>query len=350
MNAVIRTFYPIGQGGFYTEKHKNKINVVYDCGTKSSGVQIEKKIRNAFYKETIDILFVSHFDEDHVNKIHLLLQTNTIKMVVLPLLDDLEKILLQNIYTSLGFSSVADLLRSPEEFFVGSKIIYVRAGNEESEGTEDLVRSVDQLMGSSEKEYDSRLTIKIEDYWEYIPYNHEGNNRLEEFLELLKKGDLDVEALKKDIKYVESNETIIREKYHEVSGNINENSLLVYSGPAESVSFECRLIDWFFLFNLKAGCIFTGDCNFNKLRINEVYRNKWDRVGTIQMPHHGARKDFNADFLNTGKFICPISFGNSNSYGHPSINAVESITTSGSMAKLITENTETLYVQSIKMG
>lgn len=349
MDPIIRTFYPIGQGGFYTEKHIDiNINVVYDCGTKSSGGQIEKKIRNAFHKETIDILFLSHFDEDHVNKIHLLQETNTIRMVVLPLLEKIDKILLLNIYSSLGFTTVSNLLRSPDEFFRGSKIIYVRAGNEESDGEEDDVLSIDQLMGADESEYDSRLTIKIEDYWEYIPYNHEGNNRIGEFLELLKKEGLDIDNLKNDISYVESNKQIIREKYHEVSGNINENSLLVYSGPAENTSFNFRVIDWHFLLTNKAGCIFTGDCNFNKVRIKEVYKKKWNEVGTVQVPHHGACKDFNADFLNDGKFICPVNFGNSNSYGHPSIKALETITVNCSIVKLITENTESLYIQNIK--
>lgn len=69
-----RTFYPVGQGGFYSETFttkNNKFNVVYDCGSVSSNVN--PVISSSFNKnENIDILFISHFDSDHVNKIDIL--------------------------------------------------------------------------------------------------------------------------------------------------------------------------------------------------------------------------------------------------------------------------------------
>lgn len=71
-----RTFHPVGQGAFFTEQFYDDAmehvlyNVVYDCGSKSPGIriQMERDIRNSFYdKKTIDVLFLSHFDDDHVN-------------------------------------------------------------------------------------------------------------------------------------------------------------------------------------------------------------------------------------------------------------------------------------------
>ena len=46
-----RTFYPVGQGEFYSESFKtgnNNFNVVYDCGSLSRGV--DKVISNSFDK------------------------------------------------------------------------------------------------------------------------------------------------------------------------------------------------------------------------------------------------------------------------------------------------------------
>ena len=73
---VKRTFHPVGQGAFFTEQFYNDdattllYNVVYDCGSRSKGIktQMERSIRNVFHdKKEIDVLFLSHFDDDHIN-------------------------------------------------------------------------------------------------------------------------------------------------------------------------------------------------------------------------------------------------------------------------------------------
>lgn len=85
---MARTFHPIGQGAFYSEEFFNSeqncvFRIVYDCGSlKYCGLQrnsdgtpleredIEERVKRAFPNGYgIDILFVSHFDEDHVNLI-----------------------------------------------------------------------------------------------------------------------------------------------------------------------------------------------------------------------------------------------------------------------------------------
>ena len=84
---IERFFYPIGQGAFYAEKHQRgdkKFTIVYDCGTclnckagqlNFANIVIEKAFKK---KEQIDILFISHFDYDHVSKIKKLKEYTTI--------------------------------------------------------------------------------------------------------------------------------------------------------------------------------------------------------------------------------------------------------------------------------
>ena len=73
---VKRTFHTVGQGAFFTEQFYSDdattllYNVVYDCGSRSKGIktQMERSIRNVFHdKKEIDVLFLSHFDDDHIN-------------------------------------------------------------------------------------------------------------------------------------------------------------------------------------------------------------------------------------------------------------------------------------------
>lgn len=85
---MTRTFHPIGQGAFYSEEFYNSekgciFRAVYDCGSlKYCGLQrnsdgtplkrkdIEERVVQAFPDgHGVDILFVSHLDDDHVNLI-----------------------------------------------------------------------------------------------------------------------------------------------------------------------------------------------------------------------------------------------------------------------------------------
>lgn len=85
-----RTLHPVGHGAFFTEhlkkidgegKEKSFLNVIYDCGATARGNNIPSIIRKEINitfdtNEHIDLLFISHFDEDHTNGIEYLL-TNT---------------------------------------------------------------------------------------------------------------------------------------------------------------------------------------------------------------------------------------------------------------------------------
>jgi beta-lactamase superfamily II metal-dependent hydrolase len=350
---MIRTFYPIGQGAFYTEKHDNNINIVYDCGSKSNKNKVDKKIINSFNNEIINILFISHYDEDHINKIHLLIQNNTVNIVILPLLHNDERLLLYNFYLSIGFNEVASLINNPDSFFSdNTKIIYVSPDEDIKNDEDETSITLKELETNGITTLKNKTKILINEFWEYIPYNHLYTQRNEELINLLKANTIDVENLKSDLNYGLKNISTIRKIYKELSGNINENSLIVYSGPLENVTnhilLECPIFLNHWFINEKVACIFTGDTNFNIVNIKEVFKKKWKLVGTVQIPHHGSKKDFNQNFLSENSLICPISFGTENIFGHPYIKAIELITSNDSFPKLITENTDTIYIQKIK--
>lgn len=68
---VSRIIHPVGQGAFYTERistNGKTYNVVYDCGSgcrKNPTSVLKREIASYYTKEdTIDILFISHFDND----------------------------------------------------------------------------------------------------------------------------------------------------------------------------------------------------------------------------------------------------------------------------------------------
>ena len=99
---IQRTFHPIGQGAFYSERHDD-FNIVYDCGARPLSPYAKSLVQSVFTaSDKIDVLFISHFDYDHVSTISLLMRkVKKIKKVVLPLLHDEHKNLLINILQKL---------------------------------------------------------------------------------------------------------------------------------------------------------------------------------------------------------------------------------------------------------
>ena len=70
---MIRTFHPIGQGAFYTEEFNN-FTAVYDCGSETDLPLLHHEIRETFSAhQHINALFISHFDNDHINGLEYLL-------------------------------------------------------------------------------------------------------------------------------------------------------------------------------------------------------------------------------------------------------------------------------------
>ena len=82
---VIRSFLPVGQGAFYKETFYSDgldkpISIVYDCGSSTGLDYIEKNIKNNFdKKDDIKAVFISHFDEDHINGLEWLLRYCNVK-------------------------------------------------------------------------------------------------------------------------------------------------------------------------------------------------------------------------------------------------------------------------------
>ena len=89
--TVIRTIHPVGHGGFFTEElceGNECYNVVYDCGTRNSTMLLEREINKAFNRmQSVDLLFISHFDRDHVSGLKELVRRNLLNSstkVVMP--------------------------------------------------------------------------------------------------------------------------------------------------------------------------------------------------------------------------------------------------------------------------
>ena len=147
----------------------------------------------------------------------------------------------------------------------------------------------------------------------------------------------------------------LRVAYNSVTGGINDNSLLLYSGPASSDSyFEVQEVfpfrsHWHYYFWLKTGCLYTGDNNFDiQGWKTSVLSSVWDNLGVIQIPHHGSLKSF--DIANNPidrSYLMPVSCGSTNTYSHPSGKVLAYLLTRDCWPHIVTERVDTVLLEVI---
>ena len=374
-----RIFHPVGQGGFYSESFKaenNNFNVVYDCGSISRGV--DKVISNSFDKnEDIDILFISHFDSDHVNKINILKNSvGKIKTVIMPLLSEEDKDFLLLVYKWLGseYKNSLDILNNPKEFFGSeTKIIWVREVVESrDEESNQEIRDVAEIEDGAEIKSGENInfSLKGQKFWIYKPYNYKNKIRCNELIKKFRENNISIKDLK-DVDYVSNHIKEIRKCYKEVEGGINQNSLVLYSNlikdkysaacidyiyMGKDLNFYSFWHDYFYFLKNRfdLGCIYTGDVHLKTI-VND-FKNKIEGckyylpVNTIQVPHHGSKNGFDIDFFNDFSegwrgIISPISFGLSNPYGHPSSTVITQLTSDYHLPVYVTDDKRDLFTQ-----
>lgn len=358
---IQRIFHPVGQGAFYSERH-GSFNIVYDCGNWRNTKLSDKVVKQSFDKnEVIDILFISHFDFDHVSKISTLKKhVKGIKKVILPLLHDNEKILLTSIYRVLNFN-ILTLINNPQRYFgEKTKIIFVEPPeNDESLINDDIEPiNIDKIPKNIQS--GTKITQRNLIDWIFIPFNNVYNQRSRNLKSLFISNKIDIEKFRTDLNYALNKRPQIKKIYNKLNGKINQNSMLLYSGPLQVKKYHrhCFIGDWprhfhyYFdchcYYNDKVACVYTGDADLNITNIKTIFRSYWNNVGTIQVPHHGDINTFNSQVVKDKNYCCPISVGVNNSYGHPSSKVIVEILSKHSCPILVTEKLDSMFIEIIE--
>jgi glyoxylase-like metal-dependent hydrolase (beta-lactamase superfamily II) len=118
-------FAKAGQGLFYNgilvDNSGKSFSFVYDCGTSSLPSVLNKSIdefKNLVGKR-IDILFVSHFHQDHVSHIPTLIKAIKLGKVVIPYVSIEARLLLAaQIESIVGDSEFKELFVDPAGYFI----------------------------------------------------------------------------------------------------------------------------------------------------------------------------------------------------------------------------------------
>lgn len=387
---VIRTFHPVGQGAFYSERFyegstpEAKHNIVFDCGTAWGHVgKMKKVVSQAFNQnDVIDYLFISHLDYDHVSLVDTLLTTvHGVKKIVLPLISE-EQLLIALAYHRISRHGevVAFLQRVirhirgiHEEDYSNGDYTIIFVGNE---GEDNIAGNNGRIWinGTSE-------TLHWAPDWVLIPYNVGYRSRKQkliiQFDAMLTKPDFNAELQRirealvqdgselyerlKDTAFVttvlnnKKLKNAVKKAYEKLPGGTNENSLLLYSGPASrrnnySVTDSIPYNTWYWRDIYEVGCLYTGDSNCDLPNWKSMkYTNVWDNIGTIQLPHHGSLDSFDVTANPIDRpYVFPVSCGSENSYGHPSGKVLAYLLMNRCVPQIVTEMASTLFMERIE--
>lgn len=378
-----RSFLPIGQGAFYCEQffdhsnhspeRDNRINVVYDCGSLSGIKLLHDQIGRCFKQdEKIHAIFLSHFDEDHINGLEHLLIHNQVEHIFFPLLTKEDKALirLQHLVNSASADEQVFWLRfalDPFETLSRMNLKYIPTLHpviSEDRSDEDvefhdmaesiyqrsdvrIVRSGDNVFkivcGSAKETHSIR---KVD--WLYIPFHfrEKTNRNILKIIFTETLGTCDPEKLLDLLKSNPSYRTTIKEAYSKVPGNFNSNCMTLFSGTKSEHpmrilgSFRCPCIKchWW----IKNGALYMGDYdasgNQKWKQLQSAYQEYIPYIGCLQIPHHGSKHNFNLKLLDIESCrVYFVSAGLNNKYKHPDGDVIKQIILSDKCLGIVTE-------------
>ncbi|NFL34499.1 hypothetical protein FDB64_05315 [Clostridium botulinum] len=241
------------------------------------------------------------------------------------------------------------MIESPETTLGESKIIYVKPDNENKacdDGNKIFNEYGIDIENIQEQiESGTKITFSKGIDWVFIPYNFQEYTRVKKLQDELNREKIDLKTIT-DFETAWKNTTKkdkIKNAYNSVRGDLNTNSMVVYSGlrfmnlkglkilPICNNS-KCRILNTCVIKNYNinnVGCLYLGDYDAKGNRkwekLKDRYKNYWDQLGTIQLPHHGSHHNYRGELLHHDGMECIISEGFRNRFNHPHIDVIRKI-------------------------
>lgn len=382
-------FHAVGHGTFFTatfiskDTNQSVLSIVYDCGSKRKN-KIREAINNLkkdltispprhiifepyFLPEKIDLLIISHFDDDHVNGIEQLLQTRSVHYLVLPFMDIANKLYQAasistpklSISTALFQLDPIKWLKSRNLSKKVDSILYIGHSNNKSISENEL-EAINLPLVPENTEKNKIYNLNDAQVFYYPLVNEKTNNRgikikffnqkLPNFFTKTPQGELVTKRSKKPITELEKeiNKTInyyhlthpskppaqgwrsaLRQIYCYHFGNSSKNrndiSLCVllniqdlqqnFVYPHTRENSKLRIFNTMdmylnkYKYHKEIGTLLLGDLTLNTEQCNSMkvhFGDLWKSILITQVPHHGSKnswKNGNAAIIASDCFV-----------------------------------------------
>ncbi|WP_189436882.1 hypothetical protein [Pseudovibrio japonicus] len=383
-------FHPVGQGLFssgqiFDERTETPVFTwVYDCGSSTSIETVKREIKNfrSFFKTTtatekppIDLLVISHFDEDHINGIVELLRAFQVKTIFLPYIPFIERIQLMLTNSTSVSIRTASFLLNPVGFIKavageeGIQVVFVPQTSSDSpdDGTPLNLRRLPEETRfetdwgeENQKDINRQLSLgalfsepnsvfTYETFWEFIPYFPPYNLKKRKKIssKFVKRISLLVRYLinpKTLNQHRERALDIIKKRYDKEFGRSapqrNRISLMLYAAPlignpflysyssrarrevkASQPEEHQKLLP----FENRTGVFYTGDGHLKeKGRVDHFMKffrakQRISNAGVFQVMHHGAKGNYRTGFASSVRPAISVFSADKNGkqHGHP---------------------------------
>jgi len=387
VQAVIQQL-AVGQGGLCHGQliaSPQTLNWIFDCGSNQTGALAAEIDR---LPNHIDLLFISHLDDDHVSGIDRLLAQRSVGEIILPYLSDETRLMMVASASARArlTGTLLDLLSDPVAWFDerGAKRVTFIDGADENGGAGEVFRRP--------VEPDLREIRTLTTKWTKAPQRRRstGNARrvpADAALQVVGSDEIGKGSWALDYVFVphahpprralvkafaaelakqfrgRTTEQIVqaartskgRERLHRCYDSIwsdhNLVSMSLYTGPTgNGASWESydHLPPHWSQTRKAAGWISTGDASFASMTRRRSFGRRYDafarEVGVFVVPHHGAATSWNPaaiyPFVNlhTG-----LATAGPNGYGHPHPLVISDFARAGVRFHQVSEDPRTLY-------
>lgn len=348
MINVTKSFYPVGQGGFYSERilyNGNPVVFVYDCGSvigsSKSGPtnELKKSILNSGLN-SVCLVVISHLDEDHVNGIPELekylnsISSKPLPLIFIPRPTPFDLLLF---YKKASTSSISWFLRAVN---IDKRIVFIDSGkNDDLPGDcilkDESVKIDDMIAGktvSQKKIFSLIWSGNSNAVWKLKFFVDRGK-----FVKLKRDEVKTVESIKSIDDY-EKSKGRLKGIYRNVRYGMNGSSMSMVSFPQVAdpenakINFSEAYITW-----LNGDALLKTDAEIQSIEehFNEVFAFNVD----FQIPHHGSHHNLECFPRNLKNIRTYIWAGFQNGYGHPSGTILNMIKANGFECNWITEKT-----------
>lgn len=404
---VERNQWPVGQGAFATGRvaiadQTEEINYVYDCGARN--VRSLEPVVAAYARRvsSVDALFVSHLDGDHVDGLDLLLARTSVSSVYLPYLSAGQRLLLLASAEDSDAHLTGSFIQAqfdPASWF-GSRgvenIVFVRNTGEMPEGfiappPGDDDKTKFGLIDKTDAEYTgaalgnaATLEMEVGGYlaitsrrpgllWilqPFVPKVDDGRirqfeDKVRDKLRLTPNDAIDFELVRELLKSNYGRQDL-RSCYDSIlpdgsGAKHNEVSMSLFSGPSGNryeweVWQRFRHQQYAWHMTNAPGWIGTGDAKLKSRK----YRKEWldfygvalNSVCSLLLPHHGSRHNFHSALLSPSNLRTCIASADERheGYRHPSAEVVEEVEGAGLNLAHVTKQISSRCIEKISLA
>lgn len=402
-----RVQHPVGQGFFHSSfidvEGAARFNYVYDCGSSAGAASRDKEI-DAYKSnlkrrgEAIDVLFVSHAHEDHINGLPQLLgksrpSTLHARTVVMPHLDAIARLIalapsldssrdtFVEQFTVRGSAAFTELLNV-------DRVVEVYPGDDRPElpergpdpderapaddnhlslegtGSSPVSAAAHSTRSDHESFFLSRAGYQL---WEFRTFaDAKVLSERASFIKALEKGLTSAGALPAgerletwivdpvNIRTLLSKHRRVLADAYGPSDERNATSLCLFSGPAAGgtvTGADSWATRWTYCSDYdRPAWLGTGDADLHHNFDNfaQHFKNQLERVGTLAVPHHGSRENSDSRLFDSMRpNFAVIASSPRGGYGHPHFETVHRASDSGAQLVIVNECAATRFTESV---